>query len=478
MDLSRREFTLAAVTSLSAMDGGALQIDSEQVTGGADFEGVAHLIGPTSARPSPGDSFFDDKVFNGYIYEDETTGARSWIRPGYDVWTPLNYIQRQPVFSSDDLPDPTNGTHTLTGQTAYVFNGFVTSPYGLDISNGPALLGRHASMDGFIHTGGATAITGSGGGYFQDSLYVHAPGGTIYNISGDQTTEMLVTDSAFSDAAGLGDIVSLGTVDGFRVPTWKNCNFEDFADGITFDGSADKIFITASPFRNVSGAGVDILTLAGTSNASLVDFVNNYIKDVQSDTVVWRVESGGEPAEVFQYRGTVHDTTFTIGNSIVGPNASPTVEPFWVKDSHPIKESTVTGELYLTQDKTVTIGTQDQWYEVNGTTQTGNEQERTQQANNGTIEYIGSKNVNVQVAVNTALTGANGRTYEIAIAKNGTVEPASTMEVEAQGTQAPVNPSTGAVEDLAPNDTISLQVRNRDGTEDVTFRAYIINFMD
>jgi hypothetical protein len=52
------------------------------------------------------------------------------------------------------------------------------------------------------------------------------------------------------------------------------------------------------------------------------------------------------------------------------------------------------------------------------------------------------------------------------------------MEVEAGGSQAPVNPSTGAIEDLETNDTITLQVRNRDGTGDATFSAYLINFMD
>ena len=84
----------------------------------------------------------------------------------------------------------------------------------------------------------------------------------------------------------------------------------------------------------------------------------------------------------------------------------------------------------------------------------------------------------MQVTVNTTLTGANGDIYEIAIAKNGTVEPASTMEVETGGQNAPVNPSTSAIEDLQPNDTISIQVRNTSGTSDATFRAYTINFMD
>ena len=354
----------------------------------------------------------------------------------------------------------------------------MTSPYGLDLSNGPVIRGRHAAVDGFIHTGGNTAIVSTGGGYYQAKLYVHSPGGTLYNLSGDQTTEMLVTDSAFSDAAGIAPINSLGTVNGFRVPTWKNCNFEDFADGLTFDGSPDKIFISASPFRNVAGSGVDMLTLAGTSDVAIVDFSDNYVKDVQSDTVVWRVESGGAPSEIFQYRGTLHDTSFNPDNAIVGPNASPSVEPFWVNSSHPVRDSSVAGELYLTQSKTVQIDTQDQWYEVNGVTATGNESERTSQLNNGTIQYNGTKDVNVQVNARTAMTGANGRTYQIAISKNGTVEPASAIEVEAGGQNSPVNPATGAIEDLEPGETMSLQVRNRDGTENATFRAYILSFMD
>ena len=434
------------------------------------------MFGPESVLPGPNDAFWDNKISGLYLYETYE-GTRYWATVENKSWNPVNWTNNVFVTSSEDLPSPTNGTHTLENKV-YWFVGFVTSPYGLDISNSPILLGRHAGYDGFIHTGQNTAITGSGGNYLQDSLYIHAPGGTLYNISGDQTTEMLVTDSAFSDAAGIAPIANLGTINGFRVPTWKNCNFEDFNSGLVFDGNPDKIFVTSSPFRNVTAAGVDILTLAGTSDVAIVDFVDNYVKDVQSDTVMWRVESGGEPSEVFQYRGTVHDTSFTEDNAIVGPNSSPTVEPYWVSDSHPVRDSSVSGELYLTGSTTVSIGVQDQWYEVNGSTDTGDESERVTQASNGTIQYVGQKDVNVQVTVNSSFTGANGRTYEIAIAKNGTVEPASAMEVEAGGSQAPVNPSTGAIEDLETNDTITLQVRNRDGTGDATFSAYLINFMD
>lgn len=471
MDLSRRAFTLAGATTLAQLSNPLQrQLGDEETDTG--FTPVAFLIG----TEKPGPDFFDGKGVGSYIFY-HVSGATEYASPPDYTWKPLADANLVYVTSSDDLPAATNGTHTLDNHV-YLFNGFVTSQYGLDISNSPVLAGRHASADGFIHTGGQTALVGTNGGYFQTKLYVHAPGGTIYNLSGDQTTEMLVTDSAFSDAAGIANIASLGTIDGFRVPTWKNCNFEDFDGGLVFDGTPDKIFVAQSPFRNVTASGVDILTLAGTSDVSLVDFTDNYIKSVQSDTVVWRVESGAEPSEVFQYRGTLHDTSFARGNAIVGPNASPSVEPFWVSQSHPVRDSSVTGELFLTAEKTVTISTQDQWYEVNGSTQSGNEAERTQQANNGTVEYLGEKDVNVQVTVSTSFTGANGDTYEIAISKNGTVELASTMEVEAGGQNSPVNPSTGAIEDLQTGDTISLKVRNRDGTNDATFRAYVINYMD
>lgn len=447
------------------------QLDTE------GYQGVAYLIGPAEARPAPGDPFFEDKQVYAYLYESDT-GAKAYLTQDMDAWRPLNYVNHVPVFSAADLPDPSNGTHTLRGGHVYHFYGFVASNYGLDLSNGPVIRGRHASVDGFIHTGGNTALVSDGGGYFQAKLYLHAPGGTLYDLAGDQSTEMLVTDSAFSDAAGIGQLASLGTVDGYRVPTWKNCNFEDFAGGLTFDGAPNKIFITASPFRTVTAPGVDIITLAGTSDVAIVDFVDNYVKDVQSDTVMWRVEAGGEPSEVFQYRGTVHDTSFTSENAIVGPNADPTLEPFWVADSHPVRDSSVVGELYLTGDTTVSIASAGTWYEVNGTTATGNESERTRQANNGTIEYIGAKDVNVQVSITSSFTGANGDTYELAVAKNGTVEPASTMEIEAQGQNAPVTLGTAAIEDLEPGDTVSMQVRNLDGANDPTFSSYLISYMD
>jgi hypothetical protein len=379
------------------------------------------------------------------------------------------------VAEQADLPAESGGTHTLEDQTAYKFDGFVTSPYGLELGVSSPLIGSHGSVDGFIHTGGQTALTNNGNGYFARDMYMHAPGGTLYDLSADNTTEMLVESCAFSDAAGIANIADLGEINGFRVPTWKGCNFEDFNTGLRFDGNPDKIFVWGSPFRRVTSSGVTMLTLAATANVQIVDFADNYVKDVESDTEVWRVEDGGEPSEVFQYRGTTHDTSINKDNIISGPNADPQLEPFWVSDSYPLRESSVVGEISLDGETTTTIDSQGTWVQVAGPTTLGNETERMEQPSNGLLEYVGSKDSNLHINVSVSMYGANGSVYRIGIGKNGTLEDASTMEIQAGGQNANVSVSTSSVEDVSNGDTISLLVQNVDGTSDATFTAYTIN---
>lgn len=395
------------------------------------------------------------------------------IRPQID-WSDIDTENVTHISTVNDLPTPENGTITLDNRV-YKFDGFVTVPYTIDISNSPVFVGAHGSQDGYIHTGGTTALTGTNGGFFARDMYFHSPGATMFDLTADNTTEMLVESCAFSDAAGIADIASLGLIDGYRVPTFKGCNFEDFDAGLTFDGNPDKVFVWGSPLRKITASNVTIFTLAGTSNAQIVDFADNYVKDVQSDTEVWRVESGGEPSEVFQYRGTVHDTSVTKTNILVGPNTGPRVEPYWVSSSYPLQESAVAGELSLDAETETTIGSQNTWVQVGGMTTLGNETERMSQPSAGVLQYDGSKDSNLHITIAASLYGANGAIYRIALAKNGTVEPASTMSIQTGGQNANVSVSTSSIEDLTPGDTISMQVQNTTGVENVTFSAYTLN---
>lgn len=394
------------------------------------------------------------------------------IRPQID-WSDIDTENVTHVSTVTDLPTPQNGTITLENRV-YQFNGFVAAPYTLDISNSPVFAGNHGSQDGYIHTGGTTALSGTNGGFFARDMYFGAPGATMFDLTADVSTEMLVESCAFSDAAGLGDIASLGTIDGFRVPSFKGCNFEDFADGVTFTGTSDKIFISESPLRGVDASGVTILEFDANINTDIVDITDSYVKGVQSDTVVVDVDPNATITDVFQYRGVTHDTSVTKSNILTGA-ASVQAVGYRVSDSYPLADSQVVGEMATTESVATTISAQDTYTSVANATALGNESERVVKASDGVIEYVGQKETKAHITASCTVVGASNETYAIAIAKNGTVEPTSEVQIEGTG-NTPKFAGPSGVEDLTTGDTISLQVKNLDGTGNITFEIYNLNF--
>lgn len=382
----------------------------------------------------------------------------------------INTVER--IRTSDQLPSPSGGTHTLEDMTAYYFDGFVTSDAALELGDQSPLVATHGGLGGFIYTGGSgAAIRGTDVPFFARDATFGAPNATMFDLSADATTEMLVESCSFSDAAGLGRINSLGTIDGYRVPTFKGCNFEEFDGSLTFDGSPEKIFIADSPFRDVDDSNVTCLTLAGSSSCQIVVFVGNYVKDVQSDTQVWNIESGGEPSEVFQYLDNTHDTSVTKSNVITGPNASKDVEPFIVTGSYPLANTSIIGEMHNDGSSAVTIGTQDTYTLIDATATQGTAK-RFEKAVDGRMKYTGVKDLISESTLNLSFYGANGDIYTFGIAKNGTVEAQHSSTVEARGANANVTITVNAVLELAENDELSIQVKNESGTNDPTILSY------
>lgn len=159
------------------------------------------------------------------------------------------------VSQTSDLPFNSNtGEHELEDGTVYRFDGFVTSTSPIQLAPNSPLVGGHAGVDGFIHTGGGTAIKGTDSNVFMRNMYGHAPGGTLFDVSGNTTTETLIQSCSFSDAAGLGNMADLGMFAGFRVPTFKSCNFENFDSGLVFDSNGNgngpvKVLLDGGPLE-------------------------------------------------------------------------------------------------------------------------------------------------------------------------------------------------------------------------------------
>lgn len=140
-------------------------------------------------------------------------------------------------------------------------------------------------------------------------------------------------------------------------------------------------------------------------------------------------------------------------------------------------DSAVIGEVSLDNSTETTISSQDSWTQVAGNVTLGNESERISlTGSNGQVQYDGRRTSNVQIVVGASILGGNGTEYAIAIAKNGTVEPTSRFDFVGGGTQSPQSAQTSAIEDLEPGDTLSLYVRNNDGTGNITFRNYNFSF--
>lgn len=374
-----------------------------------------------------------------------------------------------------DLPDPSNGTISLETGTVYAPKGFVTTdtPFDLQAGQPAPIVGRHGSTDGFIYTGGGTMFQGAGPHMARD-CYFHAPGGTMYGLSAPNTTEMLVESCAFSDAAGIGSIVSLGTVDGYRVPTWKGCNFEDFAGGFTFTGSPDKIFFRGCPMRSVSAPNATILQFGANLNVDIVDMPNNYVKDVQSDTEVVNVDPSATINTIFQYRGNTHDSTVQESNILTGAAGVDQVG-YRVSDSFPLSNSKSFADYTLDANSTATITTQasdktdgDAYVRVPGTTTTGGLARFTHTDNLAT--YIGKRD---RIANMTAtLSLGTGTSDEVAAAffKNASLVsgPPSRVQMNQQGGGVAKALTITAIEDsTTTDDEFDVRVANLGSTTDI-----------
>lgn len=385
-------------------------------------------------------------------------------------------VQEIHVDSVGDLPDPNDqGERVLRDNHAYVFHEIVVGTEPLVYGDSTPLVGTHGSKSGYVNAAGTTCLKATDKNVFAIDMYFHCPGGEVLNSSGDATHELQFERCAFSDAAGLGNIGSLGTIDGHRVPAFKSCNFEHFDGGFTFDGTPDKVFFETCPFRSVDSAGVTCITLASTIDVDLVDMPSNYVKEVQPDTEVIRVEAGATISDVFQYRGTLHDTSVAKDNILNGQAAVDAVG-FLVQGCYPLRDSAVVGELSLDSPTTITISSSGVYNAIGGTTSLGNESERVSEQSDGVFQYDGKQDSNVSVTASLSVEANNGDVVRGAIFKNGTVEPTSASQTTVSGGGAPSTLVVTGVEDLVTGDTVEIRLQNESAANDITVNNYNLSF--
>lgn len=367
-----------------------------------------------------------------------------------------------------DLPSASNGVRTLEDNTVYYFTGIVTTSDELELGNPSPLVGAHGGTSGIIYDGGGTMLTGADDHFFARDMLFSAPGGTVFDLTATQAYEILVESCSFADPLGMGDISSLGTIDGYRVPSFKGCNFEDFSDGLTFTGTPEKVFFETSPFRTVSSSGVTILEFDSSFEADIIDITDCYIKGVQSDTVVVRVDANAIINDVFQYRGVTHDSSVTKSN-ILTDAAGIGAVGYRIKDSYPLRDSGVTTSMYSTSSTAETVsGSGSSLTEITVPTDITNT-ERTSLSSNGIVQYDGKKDTNVRVTYSLSASGSNTE-VRLVLFKNGTgITPA---ERAASRSTISNNSTPGSISvtdtvSMTTGDTLSAAIENIGGSGDI-----------
>ncbi len=253
---------------------------------------------------------------------------------------------------------------------------------------------------------------------------------------------------------------SAGTITGYDVSSVKSC-FIDCADGITYDGTTNKIFIMASPFYSITGSAIRLA-------ASLVCDVAHI------ESTFFKFDSPGVGVEaVAGYTvGTgLLVTSLKLGTLTLFSGLSPADTNWKMENNQGSKDSSVIG-AYI-QDvgtETTTITTAGVAVKANITTSASIYNERFSHANNR-LTYIGQDTVSVRLSVETSMgktSGAGADDAVLRLALNGALITTSRMGATLRASGETVNIGLADVIEMSNGDYVEVFVENVTSTRDIT----------
>lgn len=358
-----------------------------------------------------------------------------------------------------DLPIPSGGIITLSGDVTYVFTTTVDLG-GARLSCGvnTTLLGGSSENCRIKSTGlvGSALITAN------NSL-------PIRNLTLEADIALGLTGNTATSALDLFGVNftncnTVGTIKDYANVTMLSCAFLE-SDGLTFDGTIGTIAFSQCLF-NAATAGT-IITLPATL------IVSRRFRIIYSSFVVVAGETGINvsasatiPADAYilTYNNFSGGGTYLAGIDFTSNKA------LFINNIG-ITNSSNVGHYYMQNNAvSTTIATQNTYVKANGTTTegTGNSPKWTTATTNrltyaGTIstEFIITVIGNIQTSSGTAVLG-------VSIAENGTVIIESRVSVRMVAANVPVSFSTQDIIQAVTGDFYEVFVTNETGTQAVT----------
>lgn len=382
---------------------------------------------------------------------------------------------KEMVSKQSDLPDVESGFHQLEDGTTYFIDGQVTSEYGIEHNGSSMLRGLDFRNDQFVYTGTGVAHRTRGDEFFYRDLTTVAPSGTMFDLDGqdnaeaeDDKVEMLVLDSAFQMSA------DLGTIEGYKVPSFKGVSFDQWDEGITFTGSPNKVLLSGCPFRTPDSGATQAVLFDSSFTTDFIDISGGFFKRF------------GGTVDAINFNGTLNKSGIiaanlfeddTINDILV--NFDKTSVGWQVSNNSGLQDSRVAG-IYTKDGSSATDlgGNADTYTKITGATTAQGTPERLSHTSPNTFTYTGKDSVTVSVTVSITLDGAADN-FNAAVFKNQSAVPGGDMTWQGSGVAVPVNAVVLSEVDLTTGDEIEIYIKNEDsGDNDPTIDDMQVRVLD
>ncbi|MAP55598.1 MAG: hypothetical protein CL605_11915 [Altibacter sp.] len=373
--------------------------------------------------------------------------------------------------AADLAPELTAGGGTkylLTANTLYEINGTVSLAAPIEMNNA-YIAGRDTNEDILLRSGGVL-FTGSTGGSIR-GLTLSAPGagGTVFQLSGTTTQNIIFRDCVVASSN------SVGTISGFGLVFLSIVQYAGNTNGITYSNINRLLLSNEGWDSNNTGT---FETFTGTFD--LIQKVGGYSHVLAGRTGmrvtgVTTITSDAILKDVVFYGGG----TYVAGTSpYVGFNFTKK----WTVSSPGIpveNDETATGNIYITTPATTTFTATGAGgrTKILGTT-TATELFRTTSATSNRIVYDGSKTrkFNIQASFTVDAVGSN-KFFTFYIAKNNVVLTPTAISTKVVGGGDVRALSFTGTTTLAPGDYIEVWAQNDSDTSGliVPFLNLLIN---
>jgi hypothetical protein len=286
---------------------------------------------------------------------------------------------------------------------------------------------------------------------------VVATAGACFNLTGTITHQL---NMFFVGMIG----VKAAIITGFNVQSFKQCYIEA-ADGITFDGTTNKIFVSESPFYGIVGSA---MTLASTLVADVADIVTCFYK-FDSPGVGLTAQAG------YNIREGLLRGSLRVGNAVPLSGLAASNLNWNMTDNSGIANSRIVGGLYLTASVETVITTINTPVKVLGTTTPLAINERFISTVNNRITYVGIQPTVGMFTGTYAIAAGNNAQLAFYIAKNGVLLTESISLVRV-GTGADERAGTViALLNMVNGDYVEIFAENKGGTGNLTCLSLNLN---